>query len=147
MGYAVKLDTNGGAVAAFDVNFKVDSPLTITAISKNSPATGGSVMSNPNNLSADFSCTDGTGAAIVPDSSVILKNININKTRTGIIGVMLNMGANIEFLNIKQLKYQLVNAKKELMKIKLDAVEYTEGNKNSLGTTREDKEESWVEKT
>lgn len=39
------------------------------------------------------------GAAIVPNSSIIVKNININKTRTGIIDVMLKMGANIEILN------------------------------------------------
>ena len=39
------------------------------------------------------------GAAIVPNSSIIVKNININQTRTGIIDVMLKMGANIEILN------------------------------------------------
>jgi len=40
-------------------------------------------------------------ASIVPNSSIILKNININPTRTGIIDVMLKMGANIEFLDKK----------------------------------------------
>lgn len=39
------------------------------------------------------------GAAIVPNSSIIVQNININQTRTGIIDVMLKMGANIEILN------------------------------------------------
>lgn len=34
--------------------------------------------------------------SIIPDSEIILKNVGLNPTRTGILDVMLNMGANIE---------------------------------------------------
>ncbi len=40
-------------------------------------------------------------ASIIPDSDVILKDVGINETRTGIIDVLKNMGANIEFVNIR----------------------------------------------
>lgn len=39
--------------------------------------------------------------AIVPDSDVILKNVGLNPTRTGIIDVLKNMGAQIEILDKK----------------------------------------------
>lgn len=38
-------------------------------------------------------------AAIVPDSDVIIKNIGLNKTRTGIIDVLKDMGAEISIIN------------------------------------------------
>lgn len=38
-------------------------------------------------------------AAIVPNSDIILKNVNLNPTRTGIVDVMKQMGANIEILD------------------------------------------------
>ena len=38
-------------------------------------------------------------AAIVPNSEITVKNVNINPTRTGILDVMEQMGANIEILN------------------------------------------------
>lgn len=38
-------------------------------------------------------------AAIVPHSDIILRNVGLNPTRTGIIDVMQQMGANIEILN------------------------------------------------
>ena len=38
-------------------------------------------------------------ASIVPNSEITVKNVNINPTRTGIIDVMKQMGANIEILN------------------------------------------------
>ena len=40
-------------------------------------------------------------ASILPDSEVIIKNVGVNQTRTGIIDVMKKMGARIEFLNEK----------------------------------------------
>lgn len=40
-------------------------------------------------------------AAIVPNSNIILKNVGLNETRTGIIDVMKNMGADIEILEKK----------------------------------------------
>lgn len=40
-------------------------------------------------------------AAIIPDSEIIIKNIGLNKTRTGIIDVLKNMGAEITILNEK----------------------------------------------
>ena len=40
-------------------------------------------------------------AAIVPNSNIILKNVGLNPTRTGIIDVMKNMGADITILNQK----------------------------------------------
>ena len=38
-------------------------------------------------------------ASILEDSDVIIKNVGINETRTGIIDVMRDMGAKIEYLN------------------------------------------------
>ncbi|MED4040446.1 3-phosphoshikimate 1-carboxyvinyltransferase [Niallia taxi] len=38
-------------------------------------------------------------ASIVPDSSVILKNVGLNPTRTGIMDVLTNMGANVSILD------------------------------------------------
>lgn len=38
-------------------------------------------------------------AAIVPGSDVILKNVGLNPTRTGIVDILLKMGADIEILN------------------------------------------------
>ncbi len=37
--------------------------------------------------------------AILPDSDILIKNVGINPTRTGILDVMLDMGADIELLN------------------------------------------------
>lgn len=37
--------------------------------------------------------------AVMPDSDITLKNVGINPTRTGIIDVLLEMGANIEIFN------------------------------------------------
>lgn len=37
--------------------------------------------------------------AVMPDSELLIKNVGINPTRTGIIDVMLNMGADIELIN------------------------------------------------
>lgn len=39
--------------------------------------------------------------AIVPDSNIILKNVGLNTTRTGIIEVLKAMGADIEILDLK----------------------------------------------
>ena len=38
-------------------------------------------------------------AAIVPNSDIILKNVGLNQTRTGIIDVLVQMGADIEILD------------------------------------------------
>lgn len=40
-----------------------------------------------------------TAAAIVPGSDIILKNVGLNPTRTGIIDVLKNMGGDIEILD------------------------------------------------
>ncbi len=40
-------------------------------------------------------------ACIVPHSDIIIKNVNLNPTRTGIIDVLKQMGANIEILDYK----------------------------------------------
>ena len=36
--------------------------------------------------------------AIVPESEIVLKNVGLNPTRTGIIEVMKKMGANLEII-------------------------------------------------
>lgn len=41
-------------------------------------------------------------AAIVPDSFITLKNVGLNETRTGIIDVLLDMGANIVVTNKRE---------------------------------------------
>lgn len=40
-----------------------------------------------------------TAGAIIPDSEIIIKNTGLNPTRTGIIDILKNMGAEIEILN------------------------------------------------
>ena len=40
-------------------------------------------------------------ASIVPNSDIIVKNVGLNPTRTGIIDILQKMGANIEILNKK----------------------------------------------
>ncbi|MBI2786300.1 MAG: 3-phosphoshikimate 1-carboxyvinyltransferase [Legionella longbeachae] len=42
-------------------------------------------------------------ATIIPDSDVLIRNVGINPTRTGIIHILLEMGANITLLNQRQL--------------------------------------------
>jgi hypothetical protein len=65
----VKANTNGVGIAAMDVNFKVDSPLTIKSIAEESPAFSKSVMVNPTNNAANFTAIEnGTGAPIVPSA-------------------------------------------------------------------------------
>ncbi|MCQ2957926.1 MAG: 3-phosphoshikimate 1-carboxyvinyltransferase [Candidatus Gastranaerophilales bacterium] len=38
-------------------------------------------------------------ASIIPNASIIVRNVGINETRTGIIDVLIKMGANLEILN------------------------------------------------
>src|SRR5574344_593941 len=47
-------------------------------------------------------------ALIVPNSNVILKNVGLNPTRTGILEVCKKMGGNIEILNIKTISGERV---------------------------------------
>lgn len=47
-------------------------------------------------------------ALIVPDSKIILKNIGLNPTRTGIIDVVKQMGGNIQIINQKEVCGELV---------------------------------------
>ncbi|MGL5742632.1 MAG: 3-phosphoshikimate 1-carboxyvinyltransferase [Legionella sp.] len=42
-------------------------------------------------------------ATIIPNSNVLIRNVGINSTRTGIIHILLEMGANITLLNQRQL--------------------------------------------
>lgn len=42
-------------------------------------------------------------ATIVPNSNVLIRNVGINPTRTGILHILLEMGANITLLNQRQL--------------------------------------------
>ncbi|MCX7724845.1 MAG: 3-phosphoshikimate 1-carboxyvinyltransferase [Thermodesulfovibrio sp.] len=42
------------------------------------------------------------GACIVPNSEVLIKNVNLNNTRTGFLEILKKMGANIEVLNITE---------------------------------------------
>ncbi|MEE9425307.1 MAG: 3-phosphoshikimate 1-carboxyvinyltransferase [Methylococcales bacterium] len=48
------------------------------------------------------------GAAISPDSDVLLKHVGINPTRTGIIDILRLMGAEIELQNQRQIGGELV---------------------------------------
>lgn len=47
-------------------------------------------------------------ALIVPNSDITLKNVGLNPTRTGIIGLVKKMGADIEILNQKTISNELV---------------------------------------
>ena len=42
-------------------------------------------------------------ASIIPDSEIIISNVGVNPTRTGIIDVLKSMGADIKFLNPRRL--------------------------------------------
>ena len=43
------------------------------------------------------------GASIVSDSDVVIKDVGINPTRTGIIDILMKMGASIEILNQRKM--------------------------------------------
>ena len=45
---------------------------------------------------------------VIPNSKIILKNVGLNPTRTGIIDVVKSMGGNIEILNEKLISKELV---------------------------------------
>ncbi|GAA0599870.1 3-phosphoshikimate 1-carboxyvinyltransferase [Virgibacillus siamensis] len=47
-------------------------------------------------------------AAIVPGSSISINNVGLNKTRTGIIDVLLEMGANLNISNKKSISGELI---------------------------------------
>lgn len=49
-----------------------------------------------------------TAALIVPDSDIIIKNVGLNPTRTGILDVLKNMGADIEILDKKIVSNEIV---------------------------------------
>ena len=42
------------------------------------------------------------GATIVPGSDVTVHHVGINSTRTGLLDVMMNMGADIQLLNRRE---------------------------------------------
>ena len=48
------------------------------------------------------------GALIIPNSSIILKNVGLNPTRTGILDVIKLMGGNIEILDQRTISNELV---------------------------------------
>lgn len=47
-------------------------------------------------------------ALIVPNSSIILKNVGLNPTRTGILDIVKQMGGNLEILSLKEVCGELV---------------------------------------
>ena len=49
-----------------------------------------------------------TAGLIVPNSDIILKNVGLNPTRTGILDVVKAMGGNVEILNQKEISGELV---------------------------------------
>ena len=66
---SVKANTSGLGIAGMDVNFKIDSPLKIVGIAEESPAFSQSVMTNMNNLGANFTAIqNGSGSPIVPSA-------------------------------------------------------------------------------
>jgi 3-phosphoshikimate 1-carboxyvinyltransferase len=49
-----------------------------------------------------------TGALIVKDSEILIKDIGVNPSRTGIIDVLKMMGANIEVCNVREINIEPV---------------------------------------
>ncbi len=49
-----------------------------------------------------------TAGLIVPDSEILIKNVGINPTRTGLLEVLKKMGGNISILNQKELSLEPV---------------------------------------
>ena len=62
---------------------------------------------------------------IIPNSKIILKNVGLNPTRTGILDVLKSMGANIEILDEKTVSNELVGDLK-IEYSKLHAAEISE---------------------
>ena len=62
------------------------------------------------NICGDISsaCFIIVGALITKNSHIIIENVGINPTRTGFLEVLLKMGANIKFLNIKYINGEKV---------------------------------------
>lgn len=65
------------------------------------------------------------GASIMKDSSIVLKDVGINPTRTGIIDVLQSMGGNIEVKNIRNINKEPIGdiyvSYSPLMGIELDS--------------------------
>ena len=62
------------------------------------------------NICGDISsaCFIIVGALITKNSHIIIENVGINPTRTGFLEILLKMGANIKFLNIKYINGEKV---------------------------------------
>ena len=76
----VLCDSASQGIAGMDVNFKIDSPLTISGISTESPAFEQSVLINLANLGANFTAIEnGSGAPIVPATTdaVFILNVDV----------------------------------------------------------------------
>ena len=76
-----------------------------TVANKMSVKGGGKLKSTNIDVPADISSATFfiVAASIVPGSDIILKHTCINPTRTGIIGLMKSLGANIELSNERQI--------------------------------------------
>lgn len=66
---------------------------------------GGQLTATDIDVPADISSSAFfiVAASIVPDSDILLKHVGINPTRTGVIDVLRQMGADIEFLNQRKI--------------------------------------------
>jgi len=65
---------------------------------------GGSLQGLDLKVPGDFSSAAFfiAAALLVPDSFLVIKNVNLNPTRTGFLKVLKKMGANIEIKNLKE---------------------------------------------
>jgi 3-phosphoshikimate 1-carboxyvinyltransferase len=86
---------------AFGVDVQVDN-LTVS-LTGNQKLTGTSIYVPGDISSAAFLLV---AAAIVPNSSLVIKNVGVNPSRTGIIDVLKQMGANISLENMTENNYE-----------------------------------------
>jgi 3-phosphoshikimate 1-carboxyvinyltransferase len=61
-------------------------------------------IAKPIQIPGDFSSAAFfiVAATIVPDSQIVIKNVGVNPTRTGLLDVLLEMGADIQLTNQRQ---------------------------------------------
>ncbi|MDJ1182848.1 3-phosphoshikimate 1-carboxyvinyltransferase [Roseofilum casamattae] len=96
---ALSRDHSERMLRAFGATVNVDRDTHSATVSGGATLSGQSIIVPGDISSAAFWLVAG---AIVPDSELVIENVGINPTRTGVLEVLQMMGADIEFLNQRE---------------------------------------------
>ena len=96
---ALSRDHSERMLRAFGATVNVDRDTHSATVAGGATLSGQSIIVPGDISSAAFWLVAG---AIVPDSELVIENVGINPTRTGVLDVLAQMGADIEFLNERE---------------------------------------------